>query len=182
FGIPPSREEGVCYGCVAEPDPSRRRAPAAFDVPDAPDRAVLERISLMAAPNTPSEFLDILRQSNLLEESDLERCRTLAGQAATAGELGAELVKAGILTPFHSTNLLRGRWRGFFLGKYRLLEQLGAGGMGQVFLATHQMMRRLVALKVLTLRPGADPSILPRFQREARAMAVLYHPHLSPAS
>jgi serine/threonine protein kinase len=132
----------------------------------------------MAAPNNPQEFLDLLQQSSLLEEGDLERCRDLAGQTSSAEELAEVLVRSGLLTPFHSTNLLRGRWRGFFLGKYKLLEQLGAGGMGQVFLATHQMMRRLVALKVLTLRPGADPSILPRFQREARAMAALDHPNI----
>ncbi len=132
----------------------------------------------MAAPTTPEELLDLLRQSNLLSESDLENCRARAGMAPSAEKLAEELVRAGLLTPFHSTNLMRGRWRGFFLGKYRLLEQLGAGGMGQVFLAAHQMMRRLVALKVLTLRPGADPSMLPRFQREARAMAVLDHPNI----
>lgn len=120
----------------------------------------------------------MLRQSNLLPESDLARCRTIGASATSVERLADDLVRNGLLTPFHSTNLLRGRWRGFFLGKYRLLEQLGAGGMGQVFLATHQMMRRLVALKVLTLRPGADPSILPRFQREARAMAVLDHPNI----
>ncbi len=132
----------------------------------------------MAVPTTPEEFLDLLKQSNLLEEGDVERCRAFAASTASAERLAEELVRAGLLTPFHSTNLLRGRWRGFFLGKYKLLEQLGAGGMGQVYLGTHQMMRRLVALKVLTLRPEADPSILPRFQREARAMAVLDHPNI----
>ncbi len=132
----------------------------------------------MAAPTTAADFLDLLQQSNLLEEGGLARCRALANDAIAVESLADELVRAGLLTPFHSTNLLRGRWRGFFLGKYRLLEQLGAGGMGQVFLAAHQMMRRLVAIKVLTLRPGADPSILPRFQREARAMAALDHPNI----
>jgi eukaryotic-like serine/threonine-protein kinase len=132
----------------------------------------------MAAPTTPAEVFDLLRQSGLVAESEMARCKELANEAMTAEQFVEELVRRGLVTPFHTSNLLKGRWRGFFVGKYRLLELLGVGGMGQVYLAAHETMRRLVAIKLLTLRPGADPSILPRFQREARAMAALDHPHI----
>ncbi len=132
----------------------------------------------MAVPTTPEEVLELLRQSELIAAGDWPRCQDAASTALSAEQFADDLVRAGLVTPFHTSNLLKGRWRGFFVGKYRLLELIGAGGMGQVFLAVHQTMRRLVALKLLTLRPGADPSILPRFQREARAMASLDHPHI----
>jgi serine/threonine protein kinase len=132
----------------------------------------------MAVPTNPEEVLELLRQSELIAETDLALCREEAATALTAEQFANELVRRGLITRFHATNLLKGRWRGFFVGKYRLLELIGAGGMGQVYLAAHKTMRRLVALKLLSLRPGADPSILPRFQREARAMAALDHPHI----
>jgi len=50
--------------------------------------------------------------------------------------------------------------------------------MGQVYLAEHKVMRRLVALKVLPIRPNADPVLILRFQREARAAAALNHPNI----
>jgi len=61
------------------------------------------------------------------------------------------------------------------LGQYKLCRQLGAGGMGEVYLAEHQMMKRPCAIKVI--RPGraADPQALARFEREVRATAKLSH-------
>jgi serine/threonine protein kinase len=59
-----------------------------------------------------------------------------------------------------------------------VLEQLGAGGMGQVYLCSHLFMRRLVAIKVLPLAKVAQPSSLARFYREARAAAALDHPNI----
>jgi serine/threonine protein kinase/tetratricopeptide (TPR) repeat protein len=60
---------------------------------------------------------------------------------------------------------------------YRILDKIGAGGMGEVYRATDTKLGRDVALKVLP--PDlADPDRLPRFQREARAVAALNHPHI----
>jgi serine/threonine protein kinase len=89
-----------------------------------------------------------------------------------------QLVAEGLLTHFQRDQLLRGKWRGFTLGKYRLLERLGRGGMSSVFLAEHVIMHRLVALKVLPEHLGTEPSAVPRFHREARAVAVLDHPNI----
>jgi serine/threonine protein kinase len=136
----------------------------------------------MPAPTTTEDFLDLLRQSELVDDAMLTKrlgqinARTVWSDSPE--QLANELVRQGILTSFHTANLLQGRWRGFYVDKYRLLEVIGAGGMGQVYLAEHKVMRRLVALKVLTLKPGADPSLLLRFQREARAAAALDHPNI----
>jgi hypothetical protein len=62
------------------------------------------------------------------------------------------------------------------LGRYQVLEKLGAGGMGEVFLAHDTQLDRRVALKVLPAHAVNDPDALGRFQREARALAQLAHP------
>jgi serine/threonine protein kinase len=63
-------------------------------------------------------------------------------------------------------------------GKYRIDRQLGAGGMGNVYLATHLGTTRIVALKVIAPRWAADPNFLARFQREAQACGRLRHPNI----
>jgi serine/threonine protein kinase len=62
--------------------------------------------------------------------------------------------------------------------RYEVLRPLGAGGMGQVFLARHRHMDRLVALKVLTPALLANPAAIERFRNEVRAAAQLLHPHI----
>ena len=61
------------------------------------------------------------------------------------------------------------------LGQYRLLRLIGSGGMGDVFLAEHQMMKRPCAIKLIRPGKAADPKALARFEREVRATAKLSH-------
>jgi serine/threonine protein kinase len=63
-------------------------------------------------------------------------------------------------------------------GKYRLDKQLGAGGMGNVYLATHLGTTRVVAVKVIAPRWAEEPQFLARFQREAEACGRLRHPNI----
>jgi len=61
------------------------------------------------------------------------------------------------------------------LGQYRLVNLIGAGGMGEVYLAEHQMMKRPVAIKLIRPSKAADKQALARFEREVRATAKLSH-------
>jgi len=64
------------------------------------------------------------------------------------------------------------------LNHYRILEPLGSGGMGQVWLAQDTKLHRKVALKVLPAAVGASAERRSRFEREARAVAALNHPNI----
>ncbi|MEM6470599.1 MAG: serine/threonine-protein kinase, partial [Planctomycetota bacterium] len=68
------------------------------------------------------------------------------------------------------------------LGPYRLIEVLGQGGMGLVFLAEHQRLRRRCAVKVLSKQKCDDPAWLERFDREMTSVASLIHPNIVQAS
>ncbi len=64
------------------------------------------------------------------------------------------------------------------LGPYEVVGPLGAGGMGEVFTARDTRLGRLVAVKVLPREVAADPDRRARFEREARAISALSHPHV----
>ncbi|MCX6026704.1 MAG: serine/threonine-protein kinase [Chloroflexi bacterium] len=66
------------------------------------------------------------------------------------------------------------------VGAYRIIEQLGQGGMATVYKAYHPALDRYVALKVLHPAFREDASFLMRFQREAKVIAKLEHPHIVP--
>ncbi len=64
------------------------------------------------------------------------------------------------------------------LGAYEILSAIGAGGMGEVYVAEDAKLSRKVALKVLPLEMAARPERLMRFEREAKAVAALNHPNI----
>ena len=66
------------------------------------------------------------------------------------------------------------------LGPYEITDQLGAGGMGEVYRATDTRLNRTVAIKVLPSLVGGDPCLRQRFEREARMLASLSHPRVCP--
>jgi eukaryotic-like serine/threonine-protein kinase len=64
------------------------------------------------------------------------------------------------------------------LGQYEILAPLGAGGMGEVYRARDGRLDRDVAIKILPPALAGDPSAMARFEREAKAVAALSHPHI----
>src|SRR5437764_277040 len=136
----------------------------------------------MPAPTTNEEFLDLVRKSGVVDERRLaahvEKLRAAGTLPAEPARLAGVLVRDGVLTQFQAENFLQGKWRRFTIGKYKVLERLGSGGMGSVYLCEHKFMRRRVAVKVLPAAKAEDPASLERFYREARAAAALDHPNI----
>jgi serine/threonine protein kinase len=137
----------------------------------------------MPPPTTIPELLDRVRRSGVVPADRLEgflvglQASELA--PATPAEMLDRLVDAALITRFHADKLAIGKYKGFLLGGYLILDQLGSGGMGHVFLAEHVNMRRLVALKVLPPHSfESDPVARERFFREARAAGTLDHPNI----
>ncbi|MBX9580936.1 MAG: serine/threonine protein kinase, partial [Gemmataceae bacterium] len=136
----------------------------------------------MPPPATIPELTDRLKKSGLVPPERL--AGFLAGLAAsghrpdTPAALLDRLADAGMITRFHAGKLAAGKYKGFHLGRYLILDQIGSGGMGQVFLAEHAAMRRLVAVKVLSVAATDDPVARERFVREARAAGTLDHPNV----
>src|SRR3990172_1470327 len=64
------------------------------------------------------------------------------------------------------------------LGPYQILSPVGAGGQGEVYRAKDTRLDRVVAIKVLASQRSADPELRQRFEREARAVSSLNHPHI----
>jgi serine/threonine protein kinase len=137
----------------------------------------------MPAVPTVEQFLETVRRSDLIDGKALhayvDAQRSAGTFPETAPLLARAMVRDGLLTRFQAGQVLQGKTRGFILNeKYKLLEHLGTGGMGSVYLCEHTAMLRRVAIKVLPLARAKDPSYLERFYREARAVARLDHPNI----
>src|SRR5262249_9259141 len=125
---------------------------------------VLSRKSGLLDERKLTSFLDVHQRDGLLQSE--------------AKKVVAMMVREGLITYFQGEQYLLGKWRGFTLGKYKLLERIGVGGMGQVFLCEHNFMRKRMAVKVLPPTKAEDPVSLGRFYREARVASGLEHPNI----
>jgi serine/threonine-protein kinase len=123
-------------------------------------------------------FLSNLEACGLLEPGKLRAVLPKLPVTERGRVIARYLVEEGLLTRFQAENLLAGRTSGFVLGQYRILDEVGRGGMGRVFKAEHVTMRRVVALKVLAANLTRTERARQLFQREVWAAAKLVHPHI----
>src|SRR5688500_5233216 len=87
-------------------------------------------------------FLRNLKQSELLPRRDYRQTVDRLRDLPKARAMARAVVDWGLLTKFQAELLLIGRAKGFFLGPYKILDQLGRGGMGRVYKALHTTMNR----------------------------------------
>ncbi|MCC6509700.1 MAG: serine/threonine protein kinase, partial [Pirellulaceae bacterium] len=120
----------------------------------------------LATPEVLAKALEAIREAN-------------AGQLPEDPVVLAKaLQQHNVVTHWHCEKLLTGKYKGFFLGKHKLLGHLGSGGMSSVYLAEHMKMHDKRAIKVLPRSRLGNSSYLARFQLEAKAIASLNHPNI----
>jgi eukaryotic-like serine/threonine-protein kinase len=127
------------------------------------------------APAQVQDLIELIRKSGVLSPEAISTLPTLPDNPMQAATI---LVQQGVLTKFQARMLLAGKSRGFRLGNYIIREQIGTGGMGSVYLAEHQDIKRKVAVKVLNLAAAENQLSLERFLREAKTAASLDHPNI----
>ena len=136
----------------------------------------------MSVPSSVEELIQLIRKSGMVDEQRLsaylQRREFARGLPTDPREFADDMVRDGVITYFQAEQFLLGKWRGFTIGKYKLLERVGVGGMGQVFLCEHMYMKKRVAVKVLPPAKADQPAALGRFYREARAAGGMQHPNI----
>tara|TARA_R110002049_G_scaffold2750_8_gene22186 strand:- start:116275 stop:117915 length:1641 start_codon:yes stop_codon:yes gene_type:complete len=133
---------------------------------------------------TSKAFFEFVAKSGLVDSEKLKRLEAKVREKC-GGNLPSDVKrlarvfeKQELLTPWHTEKLLVGKYKGFFLGKYKLLGHIGTGGMSSVYLAEHTGLHHKRAIKVLPRSRVKDASYLARFKLEAKAIASLNHPNI----
>src|SRR5712692_7633085 len=109
-------------------------------------------------------FLDLLLRYQLLTPGTVHDFLEQAPNplhSYTDGEiLGADLVRLNHLTGYQLSRVLSGKTHGLVLGNHRILDRLGSGSMGEVYVAEHLFMKRKVAIKVLPVDEDCPARVL----------------------
>jgi len=130
---------------------------------------------------TRALLLDLVN-SGLMPRADVPRfIRALGdrvGNITTKTRAADALVQLGFLTDFQSNRALNDQYFGTVFGPYRVMEKLGSGTVGTVYLGEHTFLKRSVAIKVMPGDGYDDPLVVERFIQEAQALASLKHPHV----
>src|SRR5689334_23152544 len=126
-------------------------------------------------------FRELLADSLVLAE-DWEQlnqaARTAVSECRAEDDLLQKLVEYKLLNPYQASRLRAGKSFGLVLGNYRVIDRLGAGGMGVIYLAEHTRMRKRAAVKTLAWSKDQDARLLSRFYAEMRAVGQLRHPNI----
>ena len=128
---------------------------------------------------TLEQFASQLEDSGVISAADIAAFQnSLSPPAESAEDLGKLLVKHKKVTKLQAQLVYQGKGDRLLLGNYLILDKIGAGGMGDVYLAEHRRMERRVALKTLPAAMTRDTQSILRFQREVKAAAKLTHPNI----
>src|SRR5207244_902451 len=116
------------------------------------------------------EFLEQLVQLQLLDPPSvrefLQKYRDRLSDLGDPGVLGEALVQVGLLTEYQLNRVQAGTTHGLVLGRYRVLNRLGGGSVGVVFLGEHIILCRQAAIKVVPVDDGFPLPVLERFYAE----------------
>ena len=129
------------------------------------------------ALDRPADERDSFLEQSCLDDAQL---RNEAATLIAAHDKAGDFIEQPALV--HDAQIIfshtDGNNMGREIGSYRIVDRLGAGGMGEVYLAEDSRLNRLVALKLLPAYFASDDERLARFQREARSTSALNHPNI----
>lgn len=125
----------------------------------------------VAEQDRPS-FLEQVCQGDVELRSELESL--LAYEARADGFIDRSALQIGAENLAAERKFLIGRQ----IGHYQIVARIGAGGMGEVYRATDTRLNRTVAIKILSAHLSLRPDLRKRFEREAKAISNLNHPHI----
>jgi serine/threonine-protein kinase len=129
----------------------------------------------------PPDLVPLIRRSGVLSERQFEEVSAKVASGEYPSEsrrLAERLIAERVLTDFQAGRLLRNKSHGLVVGRYVILDRLGAGGRGRVFKAQHRLMGRLAALKVIAPQIASRATSIARFYREMRLIGRLDHPNV----
>lgn len=125
------------------------------------------------------EFLHALGRAEVLSDETIhELLQDTSAGGQSAVQLAQRLAGQGLVTSYQCREVLEGRGGKLVVAGYLLLDQIGAGGMGQVYLALHRQMQRRVAIKLMSERAAETAEAAERFRREIKIIARLSHPNI----
>lgn len=128
---------------------------------------------------SPDELISFLGSHQFLAAVHQEMLERDRGRYTQSAHLLDEILSNGWITAFQHRLLVDGQHERLIVGPYRILEQIGEGGMGVVYKAVYPKLNRLVALKIIQPQLlSMRPELIHRFEREARAAAQLIHPNV----
>src|SRR5437899_3605462 len=133
----------------------------------------LYQAALALPPYERETFLDDACRDDTAMRREVESLLAAEDEAGSFLTAGAMRDAAKMLVEDESLSLV-----GKQIGHYQVLSLLGAGGMGEVYLAQDTRLRRKVALKLLPRAFAHDPERLRRFEQEALAISALNHPNI----
>jgi serine/threonine protein kinase/Flp pilus assembly protein TadD len=137
-------------------------------------KSVFGRAAEIATPSGRAAFLEEACAGHPAVRAEVEELLNALGNAGSF--MGRPAAPADETAAYAAT---MAEGEGTIIGPYKLMEQIGEGGMGLVFVAEqHQPVRRKVALKII--KPGMDTrQVVARFEAERQALAMMDHPHIA---
>lgn len=128
-----------------------------------------------------ADLLPLLHASGILADRPLEeiRARVASGEyPVEPAALADRLIRDRFITAYQAKRLLAGKAYGLVVGRYVILDRIGSGSMGRVYKAHHQLMDRVVALKIIAPEIASNERVAARFQREMKLVGRLDHPNV----
>jgi serine/threonine-protein kinase len=129
----------------------------------------------------PSDLIPVIRSSGILTDRQLTEIKSKVVQGEYPLDpiaLAEQLVSEDILTGYQAKRFLSNKPHGLLVGRYIILDRIGSGSMGRVYKAHHQLMDRVVALKIIAPEIASNEKVVARFQREMKLVGRLDHPNV----